>query len=102
MSCRSSSRAAGESAFLFGLIHGLGFAGALEQIGLPENHLAVALLTFNLGVEAGQLLVVPAAFVLVRLLARWWPLARARTPALYAMGGVAAYWTIGRVVAIVS
>jgi hydrogenase/urease accessory protein HupE len=89
-------------AFLFGLIHGLGFAGALEQIGLPENHLAVALLTFNLGVEAGQLLVVLVAWALMRPLARWAPLGRARTPTLYAMGGVAAYWTIGRVVALLS
>jgi hypothetical protein len=87
-------------AFLFGLVHGLGFAGALQQIGLPENHLWVALLTFNLGVEAGQLLVIALAFALVRPLAAWRPLAQARAPALYAMGSVAAYWTWGRVAAI--
>ena len=45
-------------AFLFGLVHGLGFAGALKEIGLPQNHLPLALLTFNVGVEIGQLLVV--------------------------------------------
>ena len=45
-------------AFLFGLVHGLGFAGALSEIGLPQNHLATALLTFNLGVELGQLVAV--------------------------------------------
>src|SRR5678816_2534166 len=39
--------------FLFGLVHGLGFAGALKDIGLPQNHLATALLTFNIGVEMG-------------------------------------------------
>lgn len=87
-------------AFLFGLLHGLGFAGALQQIGLPENHLWVALLTFNIGVELGQLLVIAIAFALVRALA-WWPrLAQVRTPALYAMGSVAAYWTWGRVAAL--
>jgi hydrogenase/urease accessory protein HupE len=87
-------------ALLFGLVHGLGFAGALEQIGLPQDHLALALLTFNLGVEAGQLLVVVAAFLLVRALSRWPALAVWRTPALYAMGGTAAYWTWGRIVAM--
>lgn len=89
-------------ALLFGLVHGLGFAGALQQIGLPQQHLPVALLTFNLGVEAGQLLVVAGAWALVRLL-RGWPalaLTRARHAALYAIGSLAAYWTIGRVLAI--
>jgi hydrogenase/urease accessory protein HupE len=45
-------------AFVFGLVHGLGFAGALKEIGLPEDHVSMALLGFNLGVEAGQLLVI--------------------------------------------
>ena len=77
-------------AFLFGLVHGLGFAGALKEIGLPENHLAVALLTFNGGVEIGQLLVVGAAAL------------QLRAPALYAIGGLAAFWTFGRVAALVA
>jgi hydrogenase/urease accessory protein HupE len=84
-------------AFIFGLVHGLGFAGALKEIGLPENHLATALLSFNIGVEAGQLLVVGAAFVLVRAASRWPAMQWARRPALYAVGSVAAYWTIARV-----
>jgi hydrogenase/urease accessory protein HupE len=87
-------------AFLFGLVHGLGFAGALEQIGLPQNHLSVALLTFNVGVEIGQLLVVGAAFLIWRALAHWPPFVRLRAPSLYAIGSMAAYWTITRVVAI--
>ena len=87
-------------AFLFGLVHGLGFAGALTQFGLPDKHLAVALLTFNLGVEFGQLLVVLAAWALVRALAPWPGVARLRTALLYAIGSLAAYWSIGRVVAI--
>jgi hydrogenase/urease accessory protein HupE len=87
-------------AFLFGLVHGLGFAGALQQVGLPENHLAVALLTFNVGVELGQLLTVAAAYLVYRA-ARYLPsLAHARTPALYVIGAMAAYWSIDRIVAI--
>lgn len=87
-------------AFLFGLVHGLGFAGALKEIGLPDNHLSVALLTFNLGVELGQLLVVALAYAAYRVLIGWPRLALARAPALYAIGAVAAYWSIGRVIAI--
>ena len=89
-------------ALLFGLVHGLGFAGALQQIGLPQDHLLLALLTFNLGVEAGQLGVVALAFVGVRALSRWPAFIAWRTPALYAMGGTAAFWTWGRVAAILS
>lgn len=87
-------------AFLFGLVHGLGFAGALKEIGLPEQHLWMALLTFNLGVELGQLLVVAAAYLLHRVGSGWPKAARARAVALYAIGSVAAYWSIGRIVAI--
>jgi hydrogenase/urease accessory protein HupE len=89
-------------AFLFGLVHGLGFAGALKEIGLPQNHLSVALLTFNVGVELGQLLVVSLAYLSYRFLARWPRVAVARAPALYAIGSVAAYWSIGRIVTILS
>jgi hydrogenase/urease accessory protein HupE len=89
-------------AFLFGLVHGLGFAGALEEIGLPQQHLFVALLTFNLGVEAGQLLVVALAWGIYRFAKdrpQWAPM---RVAALYAIGSVAAYWSIDRVVAILA
>jgi hypothetical protein len=88
--------------FLFGLVHGLGFAGALKSIGLPQSHLPMALLSFNVGVEVGQLLMVLLAFLLVSVP---WPklwLARARRPALYAVGVVAAFWCWQRVAAIVS
>jgi hydrogenase/urease accessory protein HupE len=88
-------------AFLFGLVHGLGFAGALADIGLPQNHLFVALLTFNVGVELGQLLVVGIAYVLYRAFAARPKLAAIRVPALYAIGAIAAYWSIGRIVSIV-
>ena len=87
-------------AFAFGLVHGLGFAGALKDIGLPENHVSMALLSFNVGVEIGQLVMVAAAWVLMRWLSRYsWPVL-ARTPALYVIGTLAAYWSWQRVVAI--
>jgi hydrogenase/urease accessory protein HupE len=89
-------------AFLFGLVHGLGFAGALKDIGLPQNHLPVALLTFNVGVELGQLLVVGLAYAVWRTLAGLPKFAVARAPALYAIGSVAAYWSIGRIVSILA
>jgi len=87
-------------AFLFGLVHGLGFAGALKDIGLPQHHLLPALLTFNVGVEIGQLMTVAAAWALWRLSARWPQVARARTVLLYGIGAVAAYWSWLRVAAI--
>lgn len=86
--------------FLFGLVHGLGFAGALKDIGLPQRHLPLALLSFNVGVELGQLLMVGLVFGVVSLPVsqRW--LGRARRPALYAIGVLAAYWSWLRVAAI--
>jgi hypothetical protein len=88
--------------FLFGLVHGLGFAGALKSIGLPQSHLPLALLCFNVGVEIGQLLMVLAAYLLVVRVPfpqRW--LGSARRPALYVIGGLAAYWSWLRIAAIV-
>ena len=87
-------------AFLFGLVHGLGFAGALKEIGLPEQHLLTALLTFNVGVEIGQLLTLAVCWALWQLSARWPALARARSALLYAIGTVAAYWSWLRIAAI--
>ena len=89
-------------AFLFGLVHGLGFAGALKEIGLPQQHLATALLTFNLGVELGQLLTVGLAWVLVRLVQRQPWAARLKAPMLYGIGSLAAYWTWLRLAAILA
>ena len=95
-------------AFAFGLLHGLGFAGALREIGLPEGEIPMALLAFNAGVEAGQLLfvaVVLGAGFALRLLAPAnlgrlaAPGGRGLAVAAYAIGGIAAYWTIARVAA---
>ena len=86
-------------AFAFGLLHGFGFAGALVEVGLPEQSLPLALLFFNLGVEIGQLLFILAALSLIGLGRRfiqrqpvWLPLATT-----YSIGIVAAFWTIERV-----
>lgn len=87
--------------FAFGLVHGLGFAGALKDVGLPQAHLPLALLCFNLGVELGQLAMVLLAFLLVRLPIGQRYLGHARRPALYAIGAIAAYWSWERVAAIV-
>ncbi len=87
-------------AFIFGLVHGLGFAGALKDIGLPENHLPLALLTFNLGVEAGQLLTVGVAWSVALALRRTAWAARLKTPVVYGIGSMAAYWSWLRIAAI--
>lgn len=76
-------------AFVFGLLHGLGFAGALSQIGLPADQIPLALLGFNLGVETGQIVFVAAAMGPLTVLKRhaYWP--RLRLVPTYAIGVVA-------------
>ncbi len=87
-------------AFLFGLVHGLGFAGALKEIGLPANYLPTALLTFNAGVEIGQLMAVAVAWFAWRALSRWPQMILGRVPLLYGIGSLAAFWSCSRIVAI--
>ena len=103
-------------AFIFGLLHGFGFAGALADIGLPRDQLAPALLLFNIGIEVGQLMIIAALLALLWA-ARW---AGLRPPTavlqgvaqpaaaasgqlawidlalIYGIGALAAYWTIHR------
>ncbi len=98
---RLSERIPWVIAFAFGLLHGFGFAGALAEIGLPEGEVPVALLTFNLGVEAGQLLIVGAGLILLAMIrhiatAR---LNQARMAMGYAIGSISAFWLIERVLA---
>ena len=84
-------------AFTFGLLHGFGFAGALSEIGLPEHAIPLALLFFNLGVEVGQLAFIGAVFAASLLLKRIaWPDWAWRIP-VYAIGSMAAFWTIQRI-----
>lgn len=89
-------------AFVFGLVHGLGFAGALQSFGLPQQHVVVALLTFNLGVELGQLLVVVLAFGLFSLVRRQPAAARLKVPMLYGIGALAGYWSLLRIAVILA
>lgn len=88
-------------AFTFGLLHGFGFAGALSEIGLPEGHIPLALLFFNVGVELGQLLFIAAVLSFIVLLRRVrfrFPDWAGRLPP-YAIGSVAMFWAIQRVAA---
>ena len=96
-------------AFAFGLLHGLGFAGAMRDVGLPADGMAEALLLFNIGIELGQVMVLAAAMLLITLWHRgvarhersgwtaavgvagyWMP--------VYMMGSLSVYWTITRTV----
>jgi hypothetical protein len=83
--------------FAFGLLHGMGFAGALKELGLPPSDFLTALLTFNIGVEAGQLAVIGAAFLLVgwRCHCAWYR-PRVVVPASIFIACTAVYWTIER------
>lgn len=86
-------------AFSFGLLHGLGFASALSEMGLPEGVVALALLMFNIGVELGQLSFVAGVLSVVwlwRALHLAWR-GRVRYVPPYAIGSLAAYWTLERV-----
>ena len=84
-------------AFTFGLLHGFGFAGALSEIGLPEHAIPLALLFFNVGVEAGQLLFIAAVLLAWSALRKVsWPGWAWRFP-VYSIGTMAAFWTIERI-----
>ncbi len=84
--------------FAFGLLHGMGFAGALKELGLPRSEFLTALLTFNAGVEAGQLSVIGAAFLLVgwHYSNRAWYRNRVVVPASAMIACMAVYWTVQR------
>lgn len=88
---------------VFGLVHGMGFAGALTRLGLPQDSIVSSLLFFNLGVEAGQLLVVATILLTALVLKRYRPqLAWLRPTTCYAMGALSAYWLLARTIMIVS
>jgi hydrogenase/urease accessory protein HupE len=86
-------------AFTFGLLHGFGFAGALGEVGLPQNEVPLALLMFNVGVELGQLGFIAVVLIITSVLHRLhrkWPAWLGQVPA-YGIGGIAAFWLIERV-----
>ncbi len=87
-------------AFVFGLLHGFGFAGALAEVGLPEQAIPVALVFFNVGVEIGQLLFISVVLLL------GWALHKLKHPKLldwietlvvYSIGGLSSFWLFGRI-----
>ncbi len=84
--------------FGFGLLHGMGFAGALKDVGLPRSEFLTALLSFNAGVEAGQLTVIGGAFLLVgwHCANRDWYRSRVVVPASALIACIALYWTVAR------
>jgi hypothetical protein len=88
--------------FAFGLVHGMGFANALLETGLPKEQFISSLLSFNFGVELGQLVVIVSAYFLV---SKWfsnkvWYKERIIYPISVIIGCVAFYWTIERVLSI--
>lgn len=101
---RLSERYPWSVSFSFGLLHGFGFAGALQEIGLPQSDVPLALLSFNLGVELGQLMFVAVVLVTGSILSLIWPPfkrhlepgARVALVGAYAIGGWSAYWLLDR------
>jgi hydrogenase/urease accessory protein HupE len=91
-------------AFTFGLLHGLGFASALAEVGLPQLSIPVALLFFNVGVEIGQLMFIAAVFAVIAM-GRSIRQRSVRLPGLqwlwrippYAIGSIASYWVFERI-----
>lgn len=85
--------------FLFGLVHGLGFAGALSELGLPKKHFLITLITFNVGVELGQISVILLAYL---LFGRWFSgkeyyHRRVVVPLSVAVATIAGFWTVERI-----
>jgi hydrogenase/urease accessory protein HupE len=91
-------------AFAFGLLHGIGFAGALIRVGLPQSEIPLALFSFNVGVEIAQLGFVAAMLPVLSLFRRVrivWP-AWARLAPAYAIGSLAAFWFFDRLAGFLS
>ena len=85
--------------FLFGLLHGMGFAGVLTELGLPKGEFVTALISFNVGVELGQLSVICLALALVGWCRnRGWYRNRVTIPGSLAIALVGAYWTVERLI----
>ena len=87
-------------AFIFGLLHGFGFAGALAEIGLPQHAITLALIFFNIGVELGQLMFVATIVLIIMILQRLhYPalLNKLESTVVYIIGGLSSFWLIERV-----
>lgn len=87
-------------AFIFGLLHGFGFAGALAEIGLPQHEIPLALIFFNIGVELGQVffvLLIVIFTVMLHPLKLTGLLNRTQTAVVYSIGGLSSFWLFERV-----
>lgn len=87
-------------AFIFGLLHGFGFAGALIEVGLPQHAISLALIFFNLGVELGQLIFITIVFTLGWVLHAFKQtklMAWAKTATVYSIGGLSSFWLFERI-----
>lgn len=88
--------------FMFGLIHGLGFASSLNEIGLPRNKFATSILSFNVGVELGQVTIIVLMFAL--LIARFgnksWYRQRIVYPLSIVIALIATFWTVERIISL--
>ena len=84
-------------AFVFGLLHGFGFAGALVDLGLPRGDIPLALFSFNVGVELGQLMFIAAILAIVAAARRFFTIPRqAVIASAYGIGMMAAFWGVER------
>ncbi|MGF1756412.1 HupE/UreJ family protein [Photobacterium sagamiensis] len=88
----------------FGLLHGMGFAAVLSEIGLPAGDIPMALLTFNVGIEIGQIIFVVSCLVLMASAMRWLPsmTRQARWGCIYVIGSLSAFWCIERGLSVFS
>jgi len=90
-------------AFAFGLLHGFGFAGALSEVGLPPHQTWLALTSFNVGVELGQLAVLGVAWAATRVVTPFIPdVGVPRRATIYVLGGLSAYWFLERTWALLA
>ena len=89
-------------AFGFGLLHGFGFAGALSEIGIANDQLLLSLLFFNIGIEIGQLIMIPVFLFGIYLLSKIKLEKSSYIFASYLLGGIGSYWFIERVIGIVT
>jgi hypothetical protein len=88
-------------AFGFGLLHGLGFAGALMDIGIANNQMFLSLVFFNLGIELAQLALIPIPLLIIYISKQYTYSSQVKTIASFSIGGMGFYWFIDRVIGII-
>lgn len=89
-------------AIAFGLLHGMGFASALKELGLPASDIPLALFSFNVGIELGQIVFIGAVLLLMTLARLYLQKTQAmgRWGSVYAIGGLSAFWSLERVIVV--